>query len=314
VPAQNLIGTRARLVIVRWRFRSNFSTDPITTAFLRENQLSHGAVLTDDNPAGAAPTGVAFALATLRGGVAIIDRHGQLLRILDKAAGLQDHDVNFIFADRQGVIWLAQGRRIARVETASPLSFYGEPAGINDFVASILRHRGTLYVATGLGVFYLPSRPGKTKSQIAPLSERAPQFRPVAGITAQCWSLISTGKTLLAATNDGVYQIAGERANFIKQSVGDSFFSMSLQRSKQDSNRVYVGLRDGLAALRYDPTTLKWIDEGRVGGIHEPIWSVVESEDGKLWLGTEAQGVCGAFRGWNFQPNSMERKPESRTF
>jgi serine phosphatase RsbU (regulator of sigma subunit) len=255
-----------------------FQTDPTMTKFLRENQLSHGAVLPDDT----------FALATLRGGVAIMDRHGQLLRILDKAAGLQDHDVNFIFPDRQGAIWLAQGRRIARVETASPLSFYGEPAGIKDFVAAILRHRGTLYVATGLGVFYLPSQPGKTNS---PLPERAPEFRPVAGITAQCWSLVTAGKTLLAATNDGVYQITGERAAFVKQSAGDSFFSMFLRRSKQDSNRVYIGLRDGLASLRFDAATSQWIDEGRIRGIHEPIWSIVENADGELWLGTEAQGV-----------------------
>ncbi|MCI0695784.1 SpoIIE family protein phosphatase [candidate division KSB1 bacterium] len=282
-----LIGTREQgLLLYNGISFQIFQTDPATAAFLRENQLSHGAILPEHTP-----TRVAFALATSRGGVAIIDQHGQLLRILDKAAGLQDHDVNFIFPDRQGAIWLAQGRRIARVEIVSPLSFYGEPAGIKDFVASILRHRGTLYVATGLGVFYLPTRPRKTNSQLASLPEQAPEFRPVAGISAQCWSLVSAGKVLLAATNDGVYQIDGERAIFVKKSIGDSFFSMFLRRSKQDSNRVYVGLRDGLASLRYDPATLKWIDEGRIRGIHEPIWSIVESEDGKLWLGTEAQGV-----------------------
>jgi serine phosphatase RsbU (regulator of sigma subunit) len=277
-----LTGTREQgLFLYDGTSFQTFQTDPATTAFLRENQLSHGAILPDDN----------FALATSRGGVAIIGRHGHLLRILDKAAGLQDHDVNFVFADRQGAIWLAQGRRIARVETASPLSFYGEPAGIKDFVASILRHRGTLYVATGLGVFYLSSRPSKTNLRLASLPEQPPEFRPVAGITAQCWSLVSVGKTLLAATNDGVYQIVGDQAVFVKESAGDSFFSMFLRRSKQDSNRVYVGLRDGLASLRYDPAASKWIDEGRIRGIHEPIWSIVESEDGKLWLGTEAQGV-----------------------
>jgi len=301
--AKILVGTREQgLFLYDGASFQTFQTDPATTKFLRKNQLSHGAVLPDDT----------FALATLRGGVAIIDpaEAGHLLQILDKAAGLYDNDVNFIFADRQGAIWLAQGRRIARVETASPLSFYGEPAGIKDFVSSILRHRGTLYVATGLGVFYLPSRPIETNSPLASQSERASEFRPIAGITAQCWSLLSVSKTLLVATNDGVYQIAGDRAIFIKKSIGDSFFSMFLHRSQRDSNRVYVGLRDGLASLRYDPAASKWIDEGRIHGIHEPIWSIVESEDGRLWLGTEAQGVLRVnfldgnsnLRRWNENP------------
>ncbi|MGH7599615.1 MAG: SpoIIE family protein phosphatase, partial [bacterium] len=309
-----LLGTREQgLFLYDGTSFQTFQTDLATTKFLRENQLSHGAVLRNDNP-----TSVAFALATIRGGVAIIDQRGNLLQLLDKAAGLQDHDVNFIFPDRQGAIWLAQGRRIARVETASPLSFYGEPAGIKDFVSSILRHRGTLYVATGLGVFYLPSRSGSTNS---PQPEHAPVFRPIAGITAQSWSLLAVGKTLLAATNDGVYQITGGQASFVKESVGDSFFSMFLHRSKQDSNRVYVGLRDGLASLRHDPGTLKWIDEGRIRGIHEPIWSIVESKDGskalsgKLWLGTEAQGVLRvSFSNGNHGQTRWNENPQIERF
>ncbi len=280
--AKILIGTREQgLILYDGTSFQAFPLAPATTAFLRENQLSHGTVLRDHT----------FALATLRGGTAIMDQRGQLLQLLNKAAGLQENDANLVFADRQGAIWLAQGRGLARVETAAPLSLYGEPAGIKDFVSSILRHRGTLYVATGLGVFYLPARSLATNSQPLSNSVRAPEFRPLAGITAQSWSLLSAGNTLLAATNDGVYQIAGDRASFVKKSVEDSFFSMVLHRSKQDSNRVYVGLRDGLASLRFDHATSTWIDEGRIHGIHEPIWSIVESEDGKLWLGTEAQGV-----------------------
>lgn len=252
----------------------SFSIDPAATKFLRANQLSHGAILSDGR----------FALATLRGGVAIIDGHGHLLQILDKAAGLQDNDVNFIFADRQGAIWLAQGRGVARVETTAPLSFYGEPAGIKDFVSSILRHRGNLYVATGLGVFYLPASASGLSSNFQPAV-----FQPISGITTQCWSLLVAGETLLAATSDGVYQINYDRATFVRKSAGDSFFAMSLFRSKHDANRVYVGLRDGLAALFL--RNGQWRDEGRIHGIHEPIWSIVEGDDNRLWLGTEAQGV-----------------------
>ncbi|NUO80249.1 hypothetical protein HUU05_09250, partial [candidate division KSB1 bacterium] len=277
-----LLGTREEgLLTYDGASFQTLQSDPAAIEFLRENQLSHGAVLRDET----------FALATLRGGVAIIDRNGHLLQILDKAAGLQDHDVNFVFTDHQRVMWLAQGRGIARVEPDSPLAFYGEAAGIKDFVSSLIRHHGALYVATGLGVSYLPSGTTPVNSPYSSQSKHTPEFRPVAGITAQCWSLLAAGQSLLAATNDGVYQIVGERASFIKESVADSFFSMSLHRSKKDSNRVWVGLRDGLASLRYDSATLKWIDEGRISGIHEPIWSIVENNEGRLWLGTEAQGV-----------------------
>lgn len=277
-----LIGTRAQgLFLYDGASFHTFHTDLATAQFLRANHLSHGALLPDGT----------FALATLRGGVAIVDAQGRLLQLLDQAAGLQENDVNFILADRQGGIWLAQGRGLARVENAAGLSQYAAPAGIKDFVSSIIRHRGNLYVATGLGVFYLPSRPIATNSHTLSPWPRAPEFQPLEGITAQSWSLLAAGNTLLAATNEGVYQIEGARAAFVKKSVGDSFFSMSLQRAKHDSHLVYVGLRDGLAALRYDPAASRWIDEGRIPGIHEPIWSIVASEERRLWLGTEAQGV-----------------------
>ncbi len=277
-----LVGTREQgLLLYDGASFQAIQTEPAATSFLRENLLSHGAVLQDGT----------FALATLRGGVAIIDPKGRLVQILDQAAGLLDHDVNFIFTNDPGVIWLAQGRGIARVETDSPLAFYGEAAGIKDFVSSILRHEGVLYVATGLGVFYLTSKSTPTNPLSSLPSKHAPEFRPVAGITAQCWYLLAAGASLLAATNDGVYQIKGAHATFLKKSVADSFFSMSLHRSKENPQRVWVGLRDGLASLRYDVAVSKWIDEGRVSGIHEPIWSIVENREGELWLGTEAQGV-----------------------
>lgn len=282
VDEKILVGTREQgLLLYDGVSFQTLQSDPSATKFLRENQLSHGAVLRDDT----------FALATMRGGVAIIDQNARLVKILDKAAGLQDHDANFVFVDREGVIWLAQGRGIARVETDSPLAIYGETSGIKDFVSSILRYKGALYVATGLGVFYLPAESTPTNSSLLAQREHAQEFRPVAGITAQCWYLLAAGQSLLAATNDGVYQIRGEQATFLKESVADSFFSMSLHRSQKNPSRVWVGLRDGLASLRYEAATSKWIDEGRISGIHEPIWSIVENNEGELWLGTEAQGV-----------------------
>ncbi|MCI0694461.1 ATP-binding protein [candidate division KSB1 bacterium] len=247
-------------------------------AFLRENQLYHGAVLPNSDP-----TGVAFALATERGGVAIIDRQGNVVQLLNKAAGLRDNTVNFVFFDRHGAAVLALERGIARAEIFSPLSRYGEQSGLKGFVMSILRHEGILYVATSLGVFYLQS-----PFEMFPLQN---EFQPVAGIATQCWALLAMGEALLVASNDGIYRIENRKAALIKKSTQGDFAALCLHRSRQDTNRVYVGLTDGLAALRYNPVTKNWIDEGRLAAIHETIWTIAESDDGRLWLGSESQGV-----------------------
>ncbi len=267
-----LIGLRARgLFLYDSAFLQPFQTG--LTEFLRENQLYHGAVL---------PSG-AFALATERGGVAIIDRQGNVVQLLNTAAGLRDNTVNFVFSDRHGAAVLALERGIARAEIFSPLSCYGEPSGLKGFVMSILRHEGILYVATSLGVFYLQS----------PLETFPPQneFRPVAGIATQCWALLAMSKALIVASNDGIYRIENHKAALIKKSIQGDFAALCLHRSRQDTNRVYIGLTDGLAVLRYNPVSRNWIDEGRLTAIHETIWTMAASDDGKLWLGSESQGV-----------------------
>jgi len=172
-------------------------------------------------------------------------------------------------------MWLALDNGIARAETPSPLTFYDAQSGLDSYVVSILRHQGTLYVATGQGVYYLRAH------------DR--QFRRVAGLLARSWDLLSFGKTLLVATDDGVYQINDHKASIVRKSVGESFFSYSLHRSRQDSNRVYVGLIDGLASVRKHNGN--WIDEGRIGEIYESIRNFVETEEGRLWVGTQSAGV-----------------------
>jgi signal transduction histidine kinase/DNA-binding response OmpR family regulator/ligand-binding sensor domain-containing protein len=271
-----LIGTRTYGLFLY----DGMVSKPFQTAaddFLRDNQIYRGVLL---------PNGT-FALATLQGGMAIIDQQGHFLQLLNKATGLQDNTVRFVFSDRQGAMWLALDRGITRVETPSPFSFYGEASGLDGAVfGGILRHQGDLYVATGLAVYYLELPfTAKHTATPSPLST----FRPVAGIADQCWSLLSIGKDLLVATGSGVYRIAGDEAIVVKKSVNNSYQSSWLYRSRQDTNRVYVGLFDGLASLRRNQGT--WIDEGRINGIHEEIRNVIEGEDGTLWLGTQLTGV-----------------------
>lgn len=233
--------------------------------FLREHQLYDGAVLPDGS----------FALATLRGGVAVIDREGNFRQRLDKESGLQDHTVWSVYPDRQGGLWLALNSGLARVEIPAPLSKFTEMHGIGSSVEALRRHRGRLYAATGLGVYYLapPAAPGNP-----------PVFRPVSGIAAQSWSLLPAGRALLAATSSGVYQIENDRAEPLLDAL-----CFLLYRSRLDSSRIYAGLIDGLAVLQF--ANGRWRFSGRLPGISEEIRSIAEDQSGALWLGTQFQGV-----------------------
>lgn len=246
--------------------------------FVLQNQIYHAAVLADGT----------FSLATRRGGVAIMDEHGGFISQIDKTVGLRDNSVWYIYADRQGALWLALNDGLSRVEMPSPLSFFDDRLGLQGIVQDIVRHKGKLYVATSpWGIFYLQSQSEADAQNSAAFFH--PIFKPIPGINTQCWSLLSIGPYLLVAANSGVYRIGSTGAVPIKKSVNGSFDSAFLCRSKSDTNRIYVGLFDGAASLKLQNN--HWIDEGRIKGIEGEVRSIVETDDRKLWFGTRSRGV-----------------------
>lgn len=229
---------------------------------LREKKISHGIRLSSGD----------FAVATLRGGLVIMDRQGHLKHIFDKDSGLQDNNVKYVFEDNQGCLWLALNRGIAKIEYASPLSIYNDQSDLPGIVLSVCRHgaRNDLYAGTTEGLFKQHSS-GK--------------FTPV-GLTSNCWCLLSVGDALLAATSEGVFQLGGNYKGKLTEEA-----TYILSRSKEHSNRIWVGTRLGLASLYSRGGNGHWREEYNFESITEPISSIVEDRQGDLWLGTSAAGV-----------------------
>lgn len=258
---------------------------PFATAadvFLRERQLYHGAVL---------PGGL-FALGTLRGGVVIIDRHGNRCQILNKASGLRDDRIHALYADPAGALWLALNNGLARAETPGPFSRYATNAGIESTVEYLTRHRGKMYAATHNGVYALHGNLANAAGSPSSINASAhfatasSLFKPVAGIASHSWFLLNAGEHLLAATDEGVYQIQNERATLTKTSWPGA---ICLYRSQRDTTLVFAGLFEGLAALRLLDGA--WRDLGRFQNLNEMVVSIAEAADGTLWLGTQYEGV-----------------------
>jgi len=239
--------------------------------FLRKSTLYDATVLPDGR----------YGLATITGGFVMMDRRGRALQYLNTNVGTPSNSILAVYADRQGTVWLAPEGGITLMETPSPLSLFDAASGLEGGVYFMRRHKGVLYVGGTNGIFYLD-----TESAI---------FKPVNGLEAgnpQTFHLLSVGAELLAGVSTGLYRIEGSRASVIIKSVGLSFSPQWLHRSKQDSNRIFVGLSSGLAALRRDRNgSGDWKIEAPIPGINSYIAFIVEPQPGELWLGTGANGT-----------------------
>lgn len=240
--------------------------------YLKANELSCGVQLRDQT----------YLLGTQRGGAVRIDRRGNIREMLNETSGIRNDEVQAIYPDRQGGLWLALYDGISRVELPSRWSYFAEASGIQSDVSAIQRHRGGLYLIGRFGryrgIYYLAQQPSALPYR--------PVFHHLADVKTNAWALLSAGADLLAATDEGVYQIRGSKATLLP---GNRVYTQSLYRSQQDSNRVYVGLGDGLAAL--ERVRGQWTNRGRLADTGAEVAHIVEDRAGALWLETWAGDI-----------------------
>jgi len=216
-----------------------------------------------------------FAFATNRG-VIILDKNGKLYQLINKASGLRDEFVLKVFVDRQGSLWLGLNNGIARVESPSSVSRFQDKLGVESFVESIIRYKGKIYATSERGVLYLDQR-----------DFPFPKFKPVEGISVLAYSLKEICGRLLVGTFSAIYEIDGISAKKIC-----NLNCNHLYQSKYDSTLVYVGLLEGLSAIKL--INNEWIIIDPVPGFTDRVSSIVEDDDGFLWLGTSYEGIIKA--------------------
>ncbi len=257
-------------------------------ALLKESRIHHLLRLPDGS----------YAIATLKAGVIIIDAGGKFLFQIDARTGLLSNDVKSIYLDRDGDMWLALQTGVARVEYGSPLSFFNAQTGFIGSIGAIQRHLGTLYVATSQGVLFLTPSPRVRPQRQSAVS--ASRFVAVSGIKASCWALLSIDGSLLAATEDGIFQIDGDRASLIPAPGGEKLFALGLSPSTYDDSLIFVGLRDGMATLQRIGG--QWVNQGRKLTTRHRIYNFIQLSANDLWLETRSDVILRvALPGGDFQ-------------
>lgn len=220
--------------------------------------------------------GEQFAIGTLQNGILIIDANGKLHHHLNKASGLQDETIWHLLTDRQGDLWTGMHVGISRVEMNTPFTQFTSLEGVEGSVLEIIRHQGTLYIATSMGIFYLDESENQLKVP--------GKFKKVSGVSPQAWALLSFGDILLGGTFDGLYEINGDQSTLVH-----SAYTMTLHQDTHDPNRLFIGMQDGFKSLYR--TNNQWRDDGMVEGMDQEVLHFYQSPENKLWITTRYTGI-----------------------
>jgi class 3 adenylate cyclase len=212
-----------------------------------------------------------LALGTVANGMILLDEAGNLDRIVSKEQDLRSAFVRGMFEDRQGGLWLALDRGIARVEIDQPLTSFGEREGLREMVDAIGRFDGTLYAGTAVGLSSMvPSEAGNP-----------PSFRPASGVPETIVVLASGSSGIFAGGARGVFEIENKVARQIAPEL-----TYDIAISSKDPNVVFTAGNSGLVVLQKQHGS--WHEVRRVKSNGYEFRSVVEDTDGRLWVTTRS--------------------------
>jgi signal transduction histidine kinase/CheY-like chemotaxis protein len=273
----------ARRLLIGTRFNGFHLYDGITLTrfpteldeYFKSASLYRGIILPDGT----------IGLASSNAGMALMDHQGRRMMMLDRAQGLPSNAIYNLMVDRENAIWTVGERGIARIEFPSPATAFGEADGFNG-AWTMTRFQGRLYLSWQGGVAYLePASAG-----------RPARFLQVSGLGQQGWAFAemtdpagARPPVLALASTDGLFEVRGTAAVPILAPGDGTFRSASLERSRLDPSRLWIGLFDGIASYRW--VDGRWIAEGRVPGVTEQVRSIVEDDEGTIWGGTQAVGL-----------------------
>lgn len=83
--------------------------------------------------------------------------NGKILQELNQETiGLQNNAIRKLLTDKQGATWFVMNKGVSRLELQNPITFWNESnSGLRGTPEAIVRHKGTLYINTHEGIFYI---------------------------------------------------------------------------------------------------------------------------------------------------------------
>ena len=222
-PRGVLIGTRYDgLYLLTGKRLSRFVSD--ADSIFKENHIYHGVLLKDGN----------YALATLGGGVLVLNSEGNIIyRIDGENYGLLNQSVNYVYEDLTQGLWLGLPSGLKFIDKQSPVKHYKFDVleGYTDFAL----FDGRIYFGTDKGVYSC--------------DEDGKDLVHVEGTSGLYAKVMVTDSQLFASNYDlGItFEITNHKARRILDGTG-----WAITRNQSDSISYYVKLHEKICLVEFD--------------------------------------------------------------
>lgn len=205
--------------------------------YIKENNLYSAYKLKDGN----------IALGTVYGGLIIMDTLGNPLQVIKKANGLYDNSITSIYQDHQNNIWVTHLKGISYIHYNSKIYYFSENEGIEGSVYKTYNFKGTTYVGTANGLFYLPQNEINEKN--------VNSFKYIEQTKERVWDITSVGDFLIIATSKFI-GILKDNKLIEKYPITDVY---SLFYSNYFQNKLFFGTSENFGYINFKTQNNKLI-------------------------------------------------------
>jgi len=230
----------------------------------------------DNNLYNGSVSGGNYIFGTVKNGVYIADRDGNIIQHLNRSKGLQNNTVLSHFNDSRGNLWLGLDNGIDYLKISLPITFLNHNFNI-EAVYSSLVYRNKLYVGTNQGLFMKPMDELSDPMDI--------EFEMVENSEGQVWSLMIVDDQLLCGHNYGAFRIEDNRA--IKISGTDGVWNFFQLNDVDDY--LFSGSYYGLVVYKKDHQGF-WQQADTIN-LNKSLRRIICDNENNIWISHDYEGL-----------------------
>jgi serine phosphatase RsbU (regulator of sigma subunit)/hemin uptake protein HemP len=237
-----------------------------------------------------------YAIGAMPLGLIIFSPDGEIKNAYSFEDGLYSGNINFIYEDREGLVWCVSDKGITKIYYGLPITTLKEGDGFKGIINTVIKHNGNMYLGTNEGVFKL-----KNKDIF---NQEKSKYKKIPEINSQCFDLESCNGKIIATTTEGTIEINDkDEVEKIKH-----FYSRAISVINDSPETILIGGRNEVRAFKKDAG--KWKEILHIDKFPDEVLHIEQDDEVKdslvFWLGLFSNGVARLSLDKNFSNFSYQ--------